>query len=106
MKKITENNPSAVEDLAASIWPHDPGSLDKMADLRKIAGNPFGAHRHRLICMNFEMALVNRRTAETRLINISSMGSMGEWRGFWAIGEEKGLTVTGSSRANGRKQWD
>lgn len=39
-------------------------------------------------------------------INISFMGSMGEWRGFCGIGEEEGLTVTGQGSANGRKQWD
>jgi hypothetical protein len=103
---MTENNPSAVEDLAVSIWLHDPASPDKMADLRKITGNPLEDHRHGLNCMNFEMALVNRRTADTMPINISSMGWIGEWRGFWAIGEEGGLTVTGQSSANGRKQWD
>ena len=59
MKKMTENNPSAVEDLAALIWLHDPGSLDKMADLRKITGNPLEDHRHGLNCMNLGMALVN-----------------------------------------------
>jgi hypothetical protein len=56
---MTENNPSAVEDLAALIWLHDPGSLDKMADLRKITGNPLEDHRHGLNCMNLGMALVN-----------------------------------------------
>ena len=106
MKKMTENNPSAVEDLAASIWRHDPASLDKMADLGKITGNPLGAQCHGLNCRSFEMVIVNRRTGDTMPINISFMGSMGEWRGFWAIGEEEGLTVTGQSSANGRKQWD
>ena len=106
LKKMTENNPSAVEDLTALIWPHDPGSPDKMADLIKITRNPLEDHRHGLNCMNLEMELVNRRTADPMPINISFMGSMGEWRGFWAIGEEEGLTVTGQSRTNGRKQWD
>ena len=55
---MNENDPSAVEDPAASIWLHNPGSPDKMADLRKITGNPLEDHRHGLNGMNFEMALV------------------------------------------------
>jgi hypothetical protein len=45
IKKMAKYNPAAIEDPVPCIWPYDAGSLDCMADIRRITGIPIEAHK-------------------------------------------------------------
>ena len=100
LKKMARYNPAAVEDPVPCIWPYDAGSLENMADIRKMTGIPIEAHSHGPNCEEFVMALVNKRAADTLHLNVSFVGTILECRRLCAIAEAGGLTVTGQSTAS------
>lgn len=97
LKKIARYNPAYIEDPVPCVWPYDPGSLDNMADIRRITGIPIEAHSHGPNCEEFAMTLVQKRAADALHLNISYIGSVLESRRVCAIAEAGGLIVTGQS---------
>ena len=86
-----------VETPVPCVWPYDPGSLDAMADIRKVTEVPIEAHSHGPNCEEFVLALINKRAADALHLNVSWVGSILECRRLCAIAEAGGLIVTGQS---------
>lgn len=97
LKKMARYNPAFIEDPVPSSWPYDAGSLDNMADIRRIVGIPIEAHSHGPNCLEFVMAVVNKRAADAIHLNLSFAGSVSECKRICAVAEAGGLVVTGQS---------
>ena len=100
IQKMAPYHPAAIEEPVSCIWPYDAGSLDCMADIRKITGVPIEAHNHGRNCEEFVMALIQKRAADCLHLNVSFAGSIMECRRLCAIAETGGLIVTGQSSAS------
>lgn len=99
LKKMARYDPSSIEDPVPNFWPYDPGSLDNMADIRKITGIPIEAHSHGPNCEELVMALLDKRAADTVHLGIQFVGGVLEAKRVCAVAEAGGLTVTGQSSA-------
>lgn len=99
LKRMAKYNPASVEDPVPSIWPYDPGSLDAMADIRRITGIPIEAHSHRPNCIEWAQTLVNKRAADAIHLNNAFVGTVLDCRRICAIAEAGCLTMTGQSTA-------
>lgn len=99
LRKMARYEPASIEDPVPSFWPYDPGSLDNMADIRKMTGIPIEAHSHGPNCEEFVMALVNKRAADALHLGIQFVGGILEARRVCALAEAGGLIVTGQSSA-------
>jgi len=96
-KKMAKYNPSCIEDPVPCHWPYDAGALDCMADIRRITGIPIAAHSHGPNCLEFVMAIVQKRAADMLHLNVSYVGSILECKRLCAVAEAGGLVVTGQS---------
>ena len=99
LKRMAEFKPASVEDPVPSIWPQDPGSLESMADIRRITGIPIEAHPPGLNNQEWAMAVVNKRATDVIHLNTAFAGTILECRRVCAIAEAGGLIVTGQSTA-------
>jgi L-alanine-DL-glutamate epimerase-like enolase superfamily enzyme len=99
LKKMAKYDPAFVEEPVPTTWPYDGGSLDSLADVRRITGIPIEVHNHGPNCEEFAMAVINKRAADAIHLNISFIGSILECRRICAIAEAGGLIVTGQSSA-------
>lgn len=97
LKKMAEYNVAFVEEPIASIWPQDAGSLDAMADIRKITGVPIEVHSHGPNCSEFVTALIQKRAADALHLNVTFAGSILQCKRACAIAEAGGMVVTGQS---------
>lgn len=99
LKKMARYEPASVEDPVPNFWPYDPGSLDNMADIRRMTGIPIEAHSHGPNCEEFVMALLDKRAADAVHLGIQFVGGVLEAKRVCAIAEAGGLIVTGQSSA-------
>ncbi len=99
LKRILKYEPAFIEDPVPNFWPYDPGSIDNMADIRKITGIPIEAHSHGPNCEEFVMTLINKRAADALHLNVAFVGGIMEAKRLCAIAEAGGLIVTGQSSA-------
>jgi L-alanine-DL-glutamate epimerase-like enolase superfamily enzyme len=99
LKKMAKYNPASIEEPVACAWPYDSGTLDNMADIRRITGIPIEAHSHGPNCAEFAMAVVNKRAADAIHLNVAWAGSISECKRICAIAEAGGLIVTTQSSA-------
>jgi len=99
LRKMADYDLAFVEEPVRSTWPYDPGSLDNMADLRRITGVPIEVHSHGPNCQEFAMEVVRKRAADAIHLNVTFAGSISECRRVSAIAEAGGLIVTGQSNA-------
>jgi L-alanine-DL-glutamate epimerase-like enolase superfamily enzyme len=100
LKKMAKYNPAAIEDPVPCIWPYDAGSMECMADIRRITGIPIEAHSHGPNCEEFVSLLIQKRAADTLHLNVSFVGSILDCRRLAALAEAGGLIVTGQSTAS------
>ncbi len=96
-KKMAKYNISSIEDPVPCFWPYDAGALDSMADIRRITGIPIAAHSHGPNCLEYVMALVQKRAADMLHLNVSYVGSILECKRLCAVAEAGGMIVTGQS---------
>jgi L-alanine-DL-glutamate epimerase-like enolase superfamily enzyme len=99
LKKMAKYEPAYVEDPIPNHWPYDSGSLEGMADIRKITGIPLEAHSHGPNCLEFARLLVEKRAADAIHLNVSFTGSVLEAKRVCAVAEAGGLIATGQSSA-------
>lgn len=99
IKKMAKYEPASIEDPVPNSWPYDPGSIDNMADIRKITGIPIEAHSHGPNCSEFVMTLINKRAADAVHLGLQFVGGVMEAKRVCAIAEAGGLIVTGQSSA-------
>ena len=99
LKKMAKYEPAYVEDPVPNYWPFDSGSLEAMADIRKITGIPIEAHSHGPNCLEFVRLVVEKRAADAIHLNVSFTGGVLETKRVCAVAEAGGLIVTGQSSA-------
>ncbi len=99
LKKMSRYEPASVEDPVPCFWPYNSGSLDNMADIRRITGIPIEAHSHGPNCIEFVKALIDKRAADTLHLGIHFVGGVLEAKRVCAVAEAGGLMVTGQSTA-------
>lgn len=99
LRKMARYDPAYVEDPIPNFWPYDAGSLEGMADIRRITGIPIEAHSHGPNCPEFARLLVEKRAADALHLNVSFAGGVLEAKRACAIAESGGLAVTGQSTA-------
>jgi len=99
LKRMRKYNPAYIEEPVPCVWPYNAGAIDDMADIRRITGIPIEAHSHGPNCVEFAMALVNKRAADAIHLNVSYTGSILECKRICAVAEAGGLIVTGQSNA-------
>ncbi|MCW3992804.1 MAG: mandelate racemase/muconate lactonizing enzyme family protein [Candidatus Bathyarchaeota archaeon] len=99
LRKMARYEPASVEDPVPNFWPYDAGSLDNMADIRRMTGIPIEAHSHGPNCEEFVMALLDKRAADAVHLGIQFAGGILEARRVCAVAEAGGLIVTGQSSA-------
>ena len=99
IKKMAKYEPASVEDPVPQNWPFDPGSLDAMADIRKITGIPIECHSHGPNCEELVKQVIQKRAADSLHLNVSFVGGVMETKRVCAVAEAGGLNVTGQSSA-------
>jgi L-alanine-DL-glutamate epimerase-like enolase superfamily enzyme len=99
LKKMARYEPSYIEDPVPNYWPYDSGSLEAMADLRRITGIPIEIHSHGPNCLEFARLVVEKRAADAIHLNVSFTGGVLEAKRVCAVAESGGLIVTGQSSA-------
>jgi L-alanine-DL-glutamate epimerase-like enolase superfamily enzyme len=99
LRRMARYEPAYVEDPIPNYWPYDSGSLDAMADIRRITGIPIEAHSHGPNCLEFAKLVVEKRAADAIHLNVSFTGGVLEAKRVCAIADAGGLIVTGQSSA-------
>jgi len=91
LRRMARYEPAYVEDPVPNHWPYDSGSLEAMADIRRITGVPN--------CLEFARLVVEKRAADAIHLNVSFTGGVLEAKRVCAVAEAGGLIVTGQSSA-------
>lgn len=99
LRKMARYEPASIEDPVPNFWPYDPGSLDNMADIRRMTGIPVEAHSHGPNCIEFVKALIDKRAADALHLSVQFVGGVLEAKRVCAVAEAGGLMVTGQSSA-------
>jgi len=99
LRRMARYEPAYVEDPVPNHWPYDSGSLEAMADVRRITGVPIEAHSHGPNCLEFARLVVEKRAADAIHLNVSFTGGVLEAKRVCAVAEAGGLIVTGQSSA-------
>lgn len=99
LKRMSRYDPAYIEDPIPNYWPYDSGSLEAMADIRRITGVPIEAHSHGPNCLEFAREVVEKRAADAIHLNVSFTGGVLEAKRICAVAEAGGLIVTGQSSA-------
>ena len=99
LKRIARYEPAYVEEPVPNHWPYDSGSIEAMADIRRITGVPIEAHSHGPNCLEYVRLLVEKRAADAIHLNVSFTGGVMEAKRVCAVAEAGGLIATGQSSA-------
>lgn len=99
LKRIARYEPAYVEEPVPNHWPYDSGSIEAMADIRRITGVPIEAHSHGPNCLEYVRLLIENRAADAIHLNVSFTGGVMEAKRVCAVAEAGGLIVTGQSSA-------
>jgi glucarate dehydratase len=99
LRRMAKYEPAYIEDPVPNFWPYDSGSLEAMADIRRITGIPIEVHSHGPNCPEFARLVVEKRAADAIHLNVSFTGGVLEAKRVCAIAEAGGLIVTGQSSA-------
>lgn len=99
LRRMARYEPAYVEDPVPNHWPYDSGSLEDMADARRITGVPIEAHSHGPNCLEFARLVVEKRAADAIHLNVAFTGGVLEAKRVCAVAEAGGLIVTGQSSA-------
>jgi len=97
LKRLEKYNIAMIEDPCPSAFPFAAGSLDAMADIRRMTGIPLEAHSHGPNTIEFVRAVIDKRAADAIHLNVSFAGSILECKRICAVAEAGGLIVTGQS---------
>lgn len=97
LRRMKKYEIASIEEPVPNVWPYDSGSLECMADIRKIVGIPIEVHSHGPNCVELIKAVIHYRAAD--VVHLSPMwtGSILECKRICAVAEAGGLTVTGQS---------
>lgn len=99
LNRIARYEPAYVEEPIPNHWPYDSGSIEAMADIRRITGIPIEAHSHGPNCLEYVRLLVEKRAADAIHLNVSFTGGVMEAKRVSAVAEAGGLIATGQSSA-------